>query len=699
MAQIPTVNGYDRVQLAPLRPTYEQDVSGSYPRVSPNAHTTAAIGAGISDVGDIATKDYLQWQTQDNERAAKDLDTQYSDAIRKLQFGDGTEQNQGYFGNVGQNALTAYQPTVDSLKQTREQILNNISNPAVKRMFDQTSAVRASSAEGQFTEYSVKQRTTANLTSSQSRANAAIEDAVANPQNVPLSLRVMNAESSYQSKLNGEDIDTAKLHAAQNRGSVIGAAVENLAISDPEGAVKLFEANKRNIDPISTIKLRKTLDDATVLSRAQSNADAIVSKGLGLEASMDLVRQIPDAKVREEAHQQVMQRFNETWTAQQHAWSLQEHADGQDTKAALGDSQKAVDNTIAAFDVKDDATGKHDFDLVGALDSVKDQDYSPKVRALVESGIKAYAEVQNGAETREETQKVATENEITRQYNIQKHQQEQAVTQATSSAAQWVHSGKALLQWQQQNPDQNNLLEGQLNTLDNLRKDEVSIAKGQLYSQISDGSTLTKLKSLPADQLATVDPLVYRGRLTETEFNSLSTAISGASTRVDAVQNHAAQYYNQGEQFLKTYAPKNMRWDSNKQSQNQKDLQQQAINEMSIFVNTYTSQGKVPPAEDLKGKAQQIMLSSGGPQSSLNSLAIGRTIGTVAGQIAYELTPTQKAAATIPYDQIPDDIIQQIKEAIRINKKDENDVGLIENLAGAQATGDKARARKLLLGN
>lgn len=175
MAQVPTLT-VPPVENRPLPTEY----------YSPNTRGVntgfgdglVAVGQGLGQLGNDVTRIAMQQRQQDVERGAKDQDNILATKFRNISYGDGTDQNPGYYGLSGDNASKAYQPTVEALTKARQEMLDGIQDPAVKQIFGDWSQQRLARELEGAARFNLQQRNAAYEVTSAARVANFTTDAV-----------------------------------------------------------------------------------------------------------------------------------------------------------------------------------------------------------------------------------------------------------------------------------------------------------------------------------------------------------------------------------------------------------------------------------------------------------------------------------------------------------------------------------------
>lgn len=294
------------VNLPGVRPTF----------AAPSPLAAGAFGAGVgqaiqgfSRAGQGFGGTLLDIQTQQliekNEADAKNADLEYSKRVRDLMFGDGTQDNPGYYGLEGQNATEAFGATQTQLAAIREQVASGIENERVRKMYNESSAVRLDQELQRATLHNFQAGKKASVDASDARVKEFADDAVAR-YNDPAAVK-QNKTAGVAEVINfwadrGADDDTVKTKVGEFTTEFHDAQVKrHLAGGDHLAAQAYFDKHIEEIDGRAHSKILEDIaktvtTDTAGLKRDMRQNIAALNMGAhpaGLSQLMDAVDNTP----------------------------------------------------------------------------------------------------------------------------------------------------------------------------------------------------------------------------------------------------------------------------------------------------------------------------------------------------------------------------------------------------------------------
>ena len=219
----------------------------------------------------------------------------------------------------------------------------------------------------------------------------------------------------------------------------------------------------------------------------------------------------------------------------------------------------------------------------------------------------------------------------------------------------------------------------------NLLRMQDTVSRGEKFSRTSDGVSFQQFAEMDKTVQATHDLAQYTGQWTEEEFEKAGRAKASAKNHLEALRQ-AQPAYDTGNKVLLQRKPIAVLISTPNGRQTLQALQ----TEMRIFVDDFVQAGKKPTRGEMETEAIRLWLNvQADPSGLLNSVTIrGGEVGT--------LTPGQLAVARVAKDDIPVDVMVALELDLARNPSLEVTDELIEDLAGAHATGNIRRYRALL---
>lgn len=370
MATVPRVQSLSNVELRPVSGTLQ-----SVPNATPGAFGADAaqqtiqgarqLGAAADRIGQIA----LEIKHDDDVRAAKEADVQFSTTSTSILRGDGTMENPGFFGLQGQAAVDGYKPTREAIEKSRQDIAAGIKSEKARRMFLDKANQRFEQIDNQSLNYVTGQRRVANDAVSVAREQSAASEAVLfynDDTVVNRSLGIAAVEAEARAKRAGlpQEVVDAEVRAARTR--VISPAINAAIETDYKRAQKLYQDNLSSIDAREASVLAKRIQDKAIISESQKIGDQIfdMAKANGWSeerAAMEL-RKYAEGPTRDAAFRQLNtmftsmrqsrqdaeQKVDRAYTLSQRAQAATNQAYENDQRARRAAGQDAEDMGIAA---------------------------------------------------------------------------------------------------------------------------------------------------------------------------------------------------------------------------------------------------------------------------------------------------------------------------------------------------------------
>lgn len=219
---------------------------------------------------------------------------------------------------------------------------------------------------------------------------------------------------------------------------------------------------------------------------------------------------------------------------------------------------------------------------------------------------------------------------------------------------------------------------------------------GELYADVSDGETYTKLNKLKTSELAALNLQEWQAQLTQREFGMLQNDVKAAGNSIDrALASNKG--YATVNRAINHSAPEWMNIGVQKQTPEQGQMENRLRNQLNSFVESFAAEGKVPTEAEVTRElqVQTIRLHGDRPNDfGLSFGAFGDEFETIAADIA-NLDERQRAVVKIDPSTLPPDVLDQMKEAFRIHGIEPTPERL-EEYAGAFFTGNRTRMKAVL---
>lgn len=653
---MPTVPKLQTVEARPIAPAYQagRGVSGEAFGAGVGQALTG-LGQGIGSFSEPVSRAALQISAEDNERMAKDLDNQFSAFIRDYTMGEN-----GFYSKKGEDALSAAPLVEQDVERYRQELVGKASNRHVKAMFEMSSMSRASSLYDSAASYTMQERKSANIATSQTRIFGAVQDAAAsynNPKQLARSQAIIESEVSALGELNGwSDEITASKMATERTNMYSSAITAAIKQGHPEIGRQLFEQVRSSLDGVEQANLSKLLTEQNMLGKSQKAADEIVASTGDYAQQFEKARAISDPQQRAMVEDLIMERASR----EGQLYNLGRLLSTQERQVKVQSESDRIMSMPGTAQEK-----------LSAARSIED----PETRSLVTEDVG---------------------NRIRENATLEKAEQ----SRVTSLAFQSVNGGMTLNEWATQNPEEYLVLSGDGEAISALRRAEQAVAEGKLFSDVTDGETLSNLQRLPSVQLSRIDPETYRYKLTKEEYSRLSNLVTAAQASVQRVQENFS-VYERAESTLKDMAPKSLNWGSGEQSEEDRKLQDDAMNQMNNFIYGFVSAGKLPTMKDVQDEAARLMTPVTTYKNSNAPWFLGRAIDWLRapdphlGLEVQRMDPSERSNLRVAYDNIQPSAITTVEAKFRQNGiEPTND--LVEQYFGALVARDNTRMRKLM---
>lgn len=276
MAIVPTTGG-TTVQPNAGGPVY-QNASGATPEAfgAASARQTIQAADQLGRASDRMGAVAVDIQQEENKRQVKDADTEFRQGLIALQFGDGTEENPGYFGLKGQNAVDKLPEYQDKLTKLREQAASRLSNDRQKQDFASVAEQHTQAATQKMLQYNAEQRRTSQLATSEARQNIAVTEAAAgynDPNVLANSLATVRGEAISQAQISGASPEVTMALVRKAETQVLSTTILTAVEKDPALAEKLLRENAGRMDPAAALQVRKVVDKQFLEVKSQEVAD------------------------------------------------------------------------------------------------------------------------------------------------------------------------------------------------------------------------------------------------------------------------------------------------------------------------------------------------------------------------------------------------------------------------------------------
>jgi hypothetical protein len=393
MARVPQMA--DAVALRPVEAPYQR-INTTPDDFGMGAARAADMAAQrIDKFGDTMARRAIDLQLEDNENDARRMDVDLSKRLRTLGYGDGNEQNPGYFGLKGQAALDAFPDYRKLVEAAKAEVLGSARNQRSRDLFALKAEERVSVKMEGMTRHLMGERRTVADDLSKARINEALDDASANynnPQLINQSLGVMRGEIESMAARNGWTPEVAASKLQESRSAIHKAVIKAALDRAPGYAQSYYARNKADIDGRDRPELERALETASIRGAAQAAEDRIMAMGVSEQQSLEEARKIRDPKLRDEAVQRVTARFGERdrLTQRENVGASQAEADrilgrsGITEREALAEASRITDPRLR------DATSARVRQFFQDDNRVEDRDVRDQSQAQADRVLQAF---------------------------------------------------------------------------------------------------------------------------------------------------------------------------------------------------------------------------------------------------------------------------------------------------------------------
>ena len=211
----------------------------------------AGVGASLQQAGDTVSDNLLRAQGAANQTKAVQSDSDYLAKANDLMNGNPAKGIIGFRSLHGQAAVDAYDSYRQQLADLRTDIRSNL-NPAVQRMFDQTSMRTQRGFEDSMGFHMSQQQFASQVDTANARVQIASNAALSNaddPNAWNHFLSEVQGASRAKAQLQGLTPDAAEMQRERDVSAVYEQRTRDLALVNPEAAAKFYQSNIGAIVP------------------------------------------------------------------------------------------------------------------------------------------------------------------------------------------------------------------------------------------------------------------------------------------------------------------------------------------------------------------------------------------------------------------------------------------------------------------
>lgn len=219
-----------------VQPTFD------YERAMEKAVQPLHHGIGLSVK--FAEKMEAQQVKAQTDEALNGLDEE----LRNLQW----NPDSGYYSMKGKTAVEAYDPTREAMNKAYQNRLNSLQSPQAKEAFSSVALQKISSYDQSMQQYRLRENATYKAEVSDARAKSLIDDFAFSgfSPDADRTMASLMDEVDYQGKIGGKSPEWIARQKENYAGLAYAAAYQQMAVTDPYGAVKhYFENGSQKMSP------------------------------------------------------------------------------------------------------------------------------------------------------------------------------------------------------------------------------------------------------------------------------------------------------------------------------------------------------------------------------------------------------------------------------------------------------------------
>lgn len=626
----------------------------------------------------------LRQIAEDNEREAKNLDVQFSSRLRGLLTGDGTEQNPGFLGLKGENALKAR----DSFRQEVEKARNEVfgrANSKVRELVDPVAATRIGDAEGRVFEHMRTQREVAFKQTSDARIIEAGQKAIAfwnDPAVIVESLGVISSEKIAEGERLGISEEAVQSEIQRAQSVMLSSVIEAATQVDPMQAQKLLLSYSPLMDPDSKVAAATKLKPFIELQQAQEIADATFAKfGADLTKGAAAIRALLSGTAEDKAIEEYKGRVEEVYRVRSEQRSAAS-AGREAVRYKQEQQSKAEREKATALAVEAARSGKGEEEAIRDLLAAE----KPEIAAQAVSIYGGMASKYRAAEKRQldETVGAFTKTLID--------------GEGTISLAEAMRSDPTAASVLMNDPFKFQALQGLSNTLQ----------ENQGFAKVDDPAIVKALNEMPKNEFVAVDlDLEAGGKITRKTRDTLLKKQQADREELQGLQNKTSTFTSRAMELVKTNLPTRYRatWGKSNAPEAVAALEASVEKQLFTEIQRYIdANGKPPPDQELQLMADRLVMPIYKDQGALLNPFVSTSNLGISGEIAT-MAPEDLDDVSVEMQYMPEGSPMRLRllQVLRENKISDQAVmrmgdDWLENVAGAILVQERlpGRLQKLL---
>lgn len=494
MPTVPTLSG-PQVESRPLAPRF-QDASGATAQ-----NFGVNLGAGMDLAGrrivaasDDLAKISLDIMNEDNEREAKRLDVELSSTLRRINYGDGTAANPGYFGTRGENAINGFASTQKQIQDAHQALLKSAKNDRVRQMYGDVANKRIEHELNSMSRFVGQERRAAADTVSEARMQEAAANASTSwndPTVLRQSIGVALSEAKSMAERNGWSAEVLAAKEREAKTVIASSAIKAaLAVEATGKASQLFKQFSGDMTAEVRNSLQKQIREGSVAGSALALAKQAESLFPG--NVVDQLKWLRDQKVDPRAS---IQAFGQITAFHNAVRSGQQ-------EQLRGTSQAMFDRITASTTDPNERI------------RLARQIQNPEERDAVEARLNAENSRERQQIADQESAIARAERELRITETVRQRQEREQNEQAFKKADDLMRDGGSL---RTLSPELKGLLKPE--QLRFLEAYEMQQAKGQKFAPETNDAALRSYLTMAPGDLANLSQAELRTNLTEQDYN------------------------------------------------------------------------------------------------------------------------------------------------------------------------------------
>jgi len=297
----------------------------------------AQVGGALENLTESVMDRADEIAVMEAERKLNDWETQFLYNPGE-DDGTGVRKNQGAFYKKGKDAFEIPKATNEAFEKTRNEIMQGMSGPRQKAIFEQRSLQKKQMIDRQIQKHVGNEIEKYEADTFKSYMQSERQSAVYNYQD-PMAVKV--AINNQKEKLmkfgenQGWDAETMKLNMqtaeSQTHADVISRMISN---GDDITAQQYLDKNKESITGAHIEKVEEMVQAGATMGFAQRTADDLMRKGLNESQALKEAAKVENPKMREALESRLTRMYN-----------MKEQADNQRQQDTFNAITRAFDQT------------------------------------------------------------------------------------------------------------------------------------------------------------------------------------------------------------------------------------------------------------------------------------------------------------------------------------------------------------------